>query len=97
VLSSLPLLVAVAVVACSFGFLVRPKRAFARWGHRAWLVGCIALVVSKLEYMDRLLIRATQSAMTHPDKMLRTSHMHIMHQHGYEMNCLTLMLVSSKV
>jgi hypothetical protein len=45
VLSSLPLLVAVAVVACSFGFLVRPKRALARWGHRAWLVGCIALVL----------------------------------------------------
>ena len=34
-LSYLPLLAAVAVVACSFGFLVRPHRAFARWGHRA--------------------------------------------------------------
>ena len=45
VLSYLPLLVAVAVVACSFGFLVRLQRAFARWGHRAWLVGCIALVL----------------------------------------------------
>lgn len=45
VLSYLPLLVAVAVVVGSFGFLVRPQRAFARWVHRAWLVGCIALVL----------------------------------------------------
>ena len=45
VLSYLPLLVAVAVVACSVGFLVRLQRTFARWGHRVWLVGGIALVL----------------------------------------------------
>jgi hypothetical protein len=45
VLSYLPLLAAVIVVACLLGFLVRPHRAFARWGHRAWLTGCIALVL----------------------------------------------------
>ncbi len=45
VLAYLPLLAAVIVVTCSFGFLVRPHRAFAKWGHRAWLVGVIALVL----------------------------------------------------
>jgi hypothetical protein len=54
VLSYLPLLVAVAVVACSFGFLARPQRAFARWGYHAWLVGCIALVLFLL--VDLLLV-----------------------------------------
>lgn len=45
VLAYLPLFAAVTNAVCSFGFLVRPQRAFARWGHRAWLVGCIALVL----------------------------------------------------
>ncbi|HEU4784007.1 MAG TPA: hypothetical protein VFS83_11760 [Ktedonobacterales bacterium] len=45
VLAYLPLLAAVMVVVCSLGFLAWPQRAFARWGHRAWLVGCIALVL----------------------------------------------------
>lgn len=45
VLCYLPLLAAVMVVACLLGFLVRPHRAFATWGYRAWLTGSIALVL----------------------------------------------------
>jgi hypothetical protein len=43
VLYYLPLLMAVTVVGCSVGFLVRPHRALATWGHWAWLTGSIAL------------------------------------------------------
>jgi hypothetical protein len=39
----LPLLAAVTVVGCGVGFLVRPHRALARWGHRAWWTGSIVL------------------------------------------------------
>lgn len=45
VLAYLLLLAAVANVMCSYGFLVRPHRAFATWGRRAWMVGVIALVL----------------------------------------------------
>ncbi len=48
VLYYLPLLAAVTVVGCSLGFLVRPHRALATWGHRAWLTGSIALVLMLL-------------------------------------------------
>jgi hypothetical protein len=44
----LPLLAAVTVVGCNVGFLVRPHRALATWGHRAWLTGSIALVLMLL-------------------------------------------------
>lgn len=45
VLCYLPLLIAVAIVGCSFGFLVYPLRTFATWSYRAWLAGSIALVI----------------------------------------------------
>jgi hypothetical protein len=48
VLDGLPLLAAVTVVGCSVGFLVRPHRALAVWGQRAWRVGTIALVLMLL-------------------------------------------------
>lgn len=48
VLYYLPLLAAVTVVGCSVGFLVRPHRALATRGHRAWLTGSLALVLMLL-------------------------------------------------
>jgi hypothetical protein len=48
VLDCLHLLAAATVVACSVGFLVWPHRALATWGHRAWLVGSVALALMLL-------------------------------------------------